>query len=142
MIKCLRLTVSIGVLAASLLAASAASADAPTPARLYKKHCAICHAKDGSGKTKQGEKTKTADWTDGSIWTRVDDETAKRIIVEGKGKMKAYDKKVPADQVDALLAYCKGLSQPPPAAAPAPAVPAPAAPDAAAPAPADPPAAE
>lgn len=77
---------------------------------LYKKHCLICHAKDGSGKTKEGEKTKSVDWRDGAIWTKVDDATSKKIILEGKGKMKGYADKVPAEQVDALLAYCKSLS--------------------------------
>jgi len=82
---------------------------------LYKKHCQICHAKDGSAQTKEGEKTKSVDWRDGKIWQKVDDATSKQIILEGKGKMKAYKDKVPAEQVDALLVYCKSLSQPAPA---------------------------
>ncbi len=114
MMKSLRPSVSLVVLAACLAVSSAAAADAaPSAARLDKKHCAICHAKDGSGDTKQGRKTETVDWRDGSIWTRVDDATAKQVILEGKGKMKGYAAKLPAERVDAVLAFCKGLSKPP-----------------------------
>jgi len=115
----LRIAWALPVLALGLVFALPARAGDDPAQALYKKHCQICHAKDGSGQTKQGEKTKTVDWRDGETWKKVDDATAKQIILEGKGKMKGYKEKVPADQVDALLAYCKGLSQPADAAAPA-----------------------
>jgi len=114
----LLLSMTLAALGLWVLPAGVAFAGENAAADLYKKHCQICHAKDGSGKTTQGEKTKTVDWRDGTIWAKVDDATSKTIILEGKGEMKGYKDKVPADQVDALLAYCKPLTPATPEATP------------------------
>lgn len=76
--------------------------------KVYKAKCASCHGPDGKGETAAGKATKARDIcadeakkeTD-AAWTD--------IIVKGKNKMPAYDKKITEAEVKDVVAYMRSL---------------------------------
>ena len=103
-----------GLMAVSL--GAAAEPDAKT-VRLWKAKCASCHGADGKGKTETGEKLGIPDMTTAKWQAAVSADEAKKAIVEGfkrPGKsegMDAYKDKLEPEQIDALVAYVKGLGK-------------------------------
>lgn len=90
-------------LAATVTAISAADVNA-----LYDKHCASCHGKDGSGKTKMGQKSGVKDYRDPKLQAELKDEVALKNIKEGmtengKEKMKPFKDKLSDDEIKALI---------------------------------------
>ena len=74
--------------------------------------CAICHGKDGKGKTKMGEKAGTKDFTDASYLAKVTDAQLLKTLKEGlkdgdKTKMKAYDTILSEAELKAAIAYVR-----------------------------------
>lgn len=82
---------------------------------LYMKHCKRCHAEDGSGmkdgqplavaKTLKLEKPELLNLLSADA-KKAD---AKKVIIEGKDKMKAMKDKVTAEEADLIVAYVKTL---------------------------------
>ena len=101
------LTLTIAIIAASALSASAGDAKAA-----YEKDCAKCHGADGKGQTKMGAKLGIKDYTDAKVQAELKDETAIKAIKEG---LKDRDGKVlmkPAeglsdDDIKGLVAYMR-----------------------------------
>ena len=75
------LTLSIAIMAAATLSASAADAKAT-----YEKDCAKCHGKDGKGQTVMGKKQGAKDYTDAKVQAELKDEAAFKAIKEGYKK--------------------------------------------------------
>ncbi len=101
------LTLTIAVLGAAALSASAADGKA-----LYEKDCAKCHGADGKGQTKMGQKLGAKDYTDAKVQAELKDEAAVKAVKEG---VKDKDGKVvmkPAEalsdeEVKAVVAYMR-----------------------------------
>ncbi len=81
----------------------------------WNKHCASCHAKDGSGNTKMGKKLNVLDYRDAKAQEGFTDEAALKAIKEGtkdkagKETMKPFAEKLSDDEAKALLAFVRGL---------------------------------
>jgi len=81
-------------------------------AQNWKRHCAKCHAKDGSGSTRIGQKLEIMDYTDPASLAEVSDEELFDMTkngVEGT-KMPGYEKKLSDDEIHALVAYMRAMS--------------------------------
>jgi len=93
---------------ALLLATPAAFGDT---AEVYAKNCASCHAKDGTGKTKMGEKSKVQDYTDAKVQASFTDAEALKVILEGKDKMKGYKDKVTEAEAKDLVKHVRAFKK-------------------------------
>ncbi|HAF13698.1 MAG TPA: hypothetical protein DHU55_18500 [Blastocatellia bacterium] len=87
------------------------SMDAQNAAELYSKNCATCHGKDGHAKTLKGKLKHARDLTDATWQDRVSDERLFNSIMNGKGKMPAFGKKISEQEADSLVAYVRGLKK-------------------------------
>jgi mono/diheme cytochrome c family protein len=85
------------------------NANARTAAELYSKHCASCHGRDGRAKTLKGKLKHARDLGDSDWHNRVSDERIFNSIMNGKGKMPAYGKKLSEQEIDTLVAYVRAL---------------------------------
>jgi mono/diheme cytochrome c family protein len=75
---------------------------------VYKAKCASCHGADGKGATPVGKATKARDFCSDDVKKETDDEWT-GIIVKGKNKMPAYDKKLSESEVKEVVAYIRSL---------------------------------
>ena len=104
-----KLAGSLAFVAALSLGASAALADGPDGADLFKKKCSVCHGPDGSV-SPAGQKlgapeklgVKTAGLTPEQIAT---------VVTKGKEKMKGFEGKLTEDEIKAVAAFAKTLPQ-------------------------------
>jgi len=86
-----------------------ASADAQNAGEtVYKAKCASCHGADGKGATPAGKATKARDFCSDDVKKETDEEWT-GIIVKGKNKMPAYDKKLSESEVKEVVAYIRSL---------------------------------
>jgi mono/diheme cytochrome c family protein len=98
----------------SVIAAFAAKASAPRAERsaedIYLDKCAVCHGKDGAGKTAKGKKAKVKDIRE-TIGKMSEDEMIK-VVNDGKGKnMDSYKKEYSKEQIKALVEYYRALAK-------------------------------
>jgi len=95
---------------ATLLAvAPLRAADAPAN---WTKHCASCHAADGSGSTRMGRQSGAKDYRDAKVQAEMKDDTALKALKDGvqaKGKevMKPFKDKLSEDEMKALIAHMR-----------------------------------
>ena len=75
---------------------------------VYKAKCASCHGADGKGATPAGKATKARDFCSDDVKKETDEEWT-GIIVKGKNKMPAYDKKLSESEVKEVVAYVRSL---------------------------------
>jgi len=75
---------------------------------VYKAKCASCHGPDGVGATPAGKATKARDFCSEDVKKETDEEWT-AIIVKGKNKMPAYDKKITDAEIKDVVAYIRGL---------------------------------
>ena len=99
----------------ALLLGGAISLSAADAKVTYEKDCAKCHGKDGTGKTKMGEKLGVKDYTDAKVQDAIKDEDMIKVIKEGKKdgdttKMKAFSD-LSDDEVKALVAYIRAFKK-------------------------------
>lgn len=92
--------------AACLLSASARGQD--TGEKIYKAKCTTCHGADGAGATPVGKATKARDFCSEEVKKESDEEWT-QIVVRGKNKMSAYDKKLTEAEIKDVVAYIRGL---------------------------------
>ena len=90
-----------------VLLTSAAKAEGDAAAT-YKAKCAMCHGPDGKGETPTGKAMKVRSLTSDEVKKESDAELT-GIIVKGKGKMPAYDKKLTDDQIKDLVKFIRSL---------------------------------
>jgi mono/diheme cytochrome c family protein len=103
--------VSISVLMGILASSSALAGGGPTGDKAtYEAKCAVCHGKDGSGTTPQGKKLNLRDLRSAEVQNQSDDQLF-TITAKGKEKMPAYEKKLTAEQMRAVVAYIRELAQ-------------------------------
>ena len=76
--------------------------------KLYKSKCASCHGADGAGATPAGKATKARAFCSDEVQKETDEEWTS-IVVKGKNKMPAYDKKLTDAEVKELVGYIRGL---------------------------------
>ncbi|MFT3829952.1 MAG: cytochrome c [Opitutaceae bacterium] len=94
-----------------------ASLGAATPQENWDLHCAKCHAADGSGNTKIGQKLKLKDYSKKEAQQAFTDEEALAVIRDGKkdaaGKMamNPYAEKLSAEEMQALVAFVRTLAK-------------------------------
>jgi cytochrome c6 len=83
----------------------------------WKKHCLICHGKDGRGRTATGRVLRIVDLTSDSIQKTYTDEGLRKSIVEGVKddagmvRMASFEKTLSEAEVDALIAYVRSLAR-------------------------------
>ena len=94
------------IVALFLLITPAKSQSAGEP--VYKAKCASCHGADGVGATPAGKATKARDFCSDEVKKGTDEEWT-TIILKGKNKMPAYDKKLTDAEVKDLVAYIRGF---------------------------------
>jgi cytochrome c6 len=75
---------------------------------VYKAKCATCHGADGVGATPAGKATKARDFCSDEVKKETDEEWT-AIIVKGKNKMPAYDKKITEAEIKDVVAHIRGL---------------------------------
>ncbi|HKZ77147.1 MAG TPA: cytochrome c [Pyrinomonadaceae bacterium] len=78
---------------------------------LFDKHCDTCHGKDGRAKTFKAKFNHARNLTDSKWQAEVTDERIYNSIANGKGKMPAWGKKLNEGQINALVAYVRGLKR-------------------------------
>jgi cytochrome c6 len=76
--------------------------------KIYKTHCVLCHAPDGSGSSPSGKTLKAEDLRSDVVQKKSDAELT-AAITSGKGKMPAFGKKFKSDQIAQLLAFIRAL---------------------------------
>jgi mono/diheme cytochrome c family protein len=76
--------------------------------RRSKAKCASCHGPDGKGETAAGKATKTRDLCSADVKKEAD-AVWTDIILKGKNKMPAYDKKIADAEVKDVIAYTRGF---------------------------------
>jgi mono/diheme cytochrome c family protein len=72
----------------------------------YKEKCVMCHAADGSASSPAGKASKARDFCAPEVAKQTDAEFAD-VIVKGRNKMPAYDKKLTDEQIKQLVAYIR-----------------------------------
>jgi mono/diheme cytochrome c family protein len=93
----------------SIISANARSSHAqpvadPNATQLYKKYCASCHGNDGRSKTMKSKlRYHARDLTDKNWHGDVSDERIFNVIVNGKGKMPAFGRKISDAEVEELV---------------------------------------
>lgn len=97
------------LLANTSLTANADALPATNAAQLYAKQCASCHGKDGRSKTTKGKLKHARNLADAEWQERVSDERIFNSIMNGKGKMPAYGKKLSQEQIEALVIYVRAF---------------------------------
>jgi cytochrome c6 len=78
-------------------------------AKAYKTNCVLCHAADGSGSSASGKALKAKDLRSPEVQGKSDAELAE-FIVQGKGKMPAFGKKLKPDDIKQLVAYIREMA--------------------------------
>ena len=82
--------------------------NAQEAADIFNKKCAVCHGKDGMGKTAKGKKVHVKSVAENISHTEADQI---KIVNDGKGDdMDGYKKDYSADQIKALVEYYRSLA--------------------------------
>lgn len=76
--------------------------------KVYKAKCAMCHGADGKGETAAGKSTKARDFCSDEVQKETDEEWT-AILVKGKNKMPAYDKKLTEAEIKDVISYVRSL---------------------------------
>lgn len=97
-----------GTLASAARKESSYAASAPA---LFAKNCSSCHGKDGRAKTLKGKLKHARNLNDPEWQDRVSDERIFNSIMNGKGKMPAYGKKLSEQEIDSLVGYVRSLKK-------------------------------
>jgi mono/diheme cytochrome c family protein len=82
---------------------------ARSAAELYSKNCASCHGRDGRSRTFKAKINHARNLSDPEWQARVSDERIFNSIMNGKGKMPAYGKKISEQEIDSLVTYVRAL---------------------------------
>jgi cytochrome c6 len=95
------------LLAVALAAPAARAADARS--ENFQTYCSVCHGDDGRGQTEEGKKKGARDLTNAKWQDKVDDARMVRSVTKGHDKMPAFEKKLSADEIKALVAEVRTL---------------------------------
>jgi mono/diheme cytochrome c family protein len=106
----LSLITALGVLA-SRTRGGPVTAYAKSATQLYSKNCASCHGRDGRSKTFKAKLNHARNISEPEWQERVSDERIFNSIMNGKGKMPAYGKKLSEQEIDVLVTYVRSLKK-------------------------------
>jgi mono/diheme cytochrome c family protein len=95
----------------SVIGAPVVPRNAKGAAESYAKYCASCHGKDGRAKTFKAKLNHARNLADAEWQGRISDERIFNSIMNGKGKMPAYGKKLSEQEIDGLVAYVRALKK-------------------------------
>ncbi len=107
----------------SIVTAASLSFNHPTTAepvigvsasKLYSKHCADCHGKDGRAQTSKGRFSHARDLTDAKWQDDVSDARIFNSIMNGRnvrGNMPAFSDKLNQQDTDALVSFVRNLKK-------------------------------
>lgn len=98
-------------LTAVLLAAAPAAVAADARSENWQTYCSVCHGDDGKGQTEEGKKKGARDLTNAKWQDKVDDGRITRSVTKGHDKMPAFEKKLSADEIKALVAEVRTLAK-------------------------------
>jgi len=102
-------TIALFVLLMIAFAANAVAQN--TPAKdLFASKCAMCHGPDGSAQTTMAKNLKIRDFHSADV-QKQSDVDLKTVIAKGKGKMPAFDGKLPGGQIDQLVSYIREIGK-------------------------------
>lgn len=77
---------------------------------VFKKHCAMCHAEDGSGNSTSGKALKLKDLRSAEVQKQTDAELTD-VITKGRGKMPAFAAKLSPETIKSLVAYVRQIAK-------------------------------
>ena len=103
--------------ALALTIAPAALAADPAVVANYNKHCASCHAKDGTGSTTMGKKLSVKNLTEAKVVADIKDDVALKNLKEGvkdkggKEIKKPFTGKLTEPEMKALIEYSKSFAK-------------------------------
>ena len=100
-----------GAFASRSMSGAPSTASAGSATELFTKNCVSCHGKDGRAKTFKAKFNHARNLTDPEWQGRISDERIFNSIMNGKGKMPAFGKKLSEQEIDALVAYVRGLKK-------------------------------
>lgn len=103
--------VAVGGLFTIRATSAAVAGKARTAADLYVRNCASCHGRDGRAKTLKARVNHARKLSDPEWQDRVSDERIFNSIMNGKGKMPPYGKKLSEPEIDSLVAYVRALKR-------------------------------
>jgi len=101
------------IVAAAAFGCFAMSASAGDAKAVWDKQCKKCHAEDGSGSTKIGQKLEIKDYTKAESLAELSDDDLFKMTKDGvEGtKMKGYASKISDDDITALVAYMRAMAK-------------------------------
>jgi mono/diheme cytochrome c family protein len=105
------LAVSCGLEVTHALNAAASNTNTASGAVLYARNCASCHGRDGRAKTPKAKSNHARNLVDAEWQDRVSDERIFNVIMNGKGKMPGYGKKLSEQEINALVSYVRSLKK-------------------------------
>jgi mono/diheme cytochrome c family protein len=88
---------------------AANNVSARSATELYAKYCASCHGRDGRAKTSKAKLNHARNLADADWQERVSEERIFNAILNGKGKMPGYGKKLSEQEIDLLVSFIRGL---------------------------------
>ena len=100
-----------GVFAGRARSGEPVRASARSAAELYAKNCATCHGKDGRAKTFKAKLNHARNLTDPEWQDKASDERIFNSIMNGKGKMPAFGKKLSEQEINTLVTHVRGLKK-------------------------------
>ncbi|HEY3348325.1 MAG TPA: c-type cytochrome [Thermoanaerobaculia bacterium] len=98
-------------LTAMLLAAAPAAFAEGARSENFQTYCSVCHGEDGKGQTEEGKKKGARDLTNARWQDKVDDGRMVKSVTKGHDKMPAFEKKLSADEIKALVAEVRTLAK-------------------------------
>ncbi len=114
-------TAALAVVAVFSFTSTAALAQEPDKktARVWKSKCASCHGADGVGDTKKGKEQEIINLTTAKWQAGTTDDAIKKTITEPQTKdvggkkedLHGFGSELKPDQVDALVAFIRGLKK-------------------------------
>jgi mono/diheme cytochrome c family protein len=100
--------VIVGNVPGSAAGAEFFAPNARSAAALYAQNCASCH---GRAKTAKARRSHARNLNDSEWQDRVSDERIFNSIMNGKGKMPGYSRKLSEPEIDTLVNYVRGLKK-------------------------------
>jgi len=82
-----------------------------TPAAIYGRRCASCHGTDGRADTPKGKLRSTRNLTDPKWHAEVSDARIFNSIMNGRGYMPSFGKKLSEAEIDSLVSYVRGMKK-------------------------------
>lgn len=105
----LAIVVSGSLVTGRTISHGSARTNTTSAAELYAKRCASCHGKDGRAKTFKAKFNHARNLTDAAWHDSVSDERIFNSIMNGRGKMPSFSKKLSQQEIESLVAYVRSL---------------------------------